>query len=128
MNHLRIAHLIIAVVLACPYLCMGHVFGSTSTICETGCGCSHTQPQENPTEPAEHAHDCLCQGAVVDGELRSVDFEFSAPLSIDCLVADVAFSIPKGAMYSNIGFESPHSFPPFSTGRDVCALTCTLLI
>jgi hypothetical protein len=25
-----------------------------------------------------------------------------------------------------VSFESPHQFPPFSSGRDVCALTCTL--
>lgn len=126
MNHLRIAHLIIAVVLACPYFCMGHVSGSTSAICETGCGCSHSQSQDG--EPADHAPDCLCQGAVVDGEVRTVDFESAAPLSVNWLITDLAFLGPRCSVHSCISFESPHSFPPFSTGRDVCALTCTFLI
>ncbi len=128
MNQLRIAHLIIAVVLACPYFCMGHVSGSTSAICETGCGCSHSQSQENPGEPVDHAPDCLCQGAVVDGEVRSADFEFSVPLSVNWLVTDITFLGPRCSVPSCIAFESPHSFPPFSSGRDVCALTCTFLI
>ena len=126
MKHLRIAHLIIAVVLACPYFCMGHVSGSTSAICETGCGCSHSQSQDG--EPADPAPDCLCQGAVVDGEVRSTDIELSVPHSVNGLACDIALVGRTCSVSSRIAFESPHSFPPFSTGRDVCALTCTFLI
>lgn len=128
MNHLRIAHLIIVVVLACPYFCMGHVAGSTSAICESGCGCSHGQSQDSPGEPADPAPDCLCQGAVVDGEVRSTDIELSVPHSVNGLACDIALVGRTCSVSSRIAFESPHSFPPFSTGRDVCALTCTFLI
>ena len=128
MNHLRIANLIIVVVLACPYFCMGHVSGSTSAICESGCGCSHSQSQDNPGEPADQTPDCLCQGAVVDGDVRAADLELAVPLSINGLACDVDFVGRMCSVSSRIAFESPHSFPPFSTGRDVCALTCTFLI
>ena len=127
MNHLQIAHLIIAVVLACPYFCMGHVSGSTSAICKTGCGCSQTQSQDNPGEPADHAPDCLCQGAV-DGDVHSADLELVLPLTVDWFDTDIAFLNPRCSVPSCIAFELPHNFPPFSTGRDVCALTCSFLI
>ena len=128
MNHLRIAYLIVAAVLACPYVCMAHASGSTSAICESGCGCSHSQPRENPGEPADHTPDCLCQGAVVDGEVRAADFEFTVPLSVNWLVADIVILSSRCSVSSRIAFESQHSFPPFSSGRDVCALTCSFLI
>lgn len=65
----------------------------------------------------------MCRGAVVDTE-AGTDLDFGA--SLTWVVADVACSTQPVLPY--IALEPPHHFPPFSTGRDVCALTCTFLI
>ena len=128
MTQMRIAHIIIAVVLACPYLCMGESSGSASAMCETGCGCSQNQPEpESPGEPADHDPDCLCRGAVVDGEVRTDDFDLSSPQTISCRVIDTP-SVSTDSGLTSLSFEPSNHFPPFCTGKDVCVLTCTLLI
>ena len=125
MNYPRTVHILIALVLACPYFCMGDALGSPSTGCSSGCCCPQNDPgQESPGAPAGNDGDCLCRGAVVDTEAGTADLDFAA--SLTWIVADVAGS--THLVLSNIVFELPHHFPPFSTGRDVCALTCTFLI
>lgn len=123
MNYPRTAHILIALVLACPYFCMGNALGSMPTGCSSGCCCPQNDPgQENPEAPADG--DCLCHGAVVDADARTADLDLTIPLS--WLFVDVAWLTHPALSY--ITFETPHHFPPFSTGRDICALTCTLLI
>ena len=127
MNHLRFAYVLIAIVLACPYMCMEEVSGSASGTCASGCGCSQSQPgHESPGAPSEHDPDCLCHGAVVDGETRTSDLGLAEPPAINWLVADNGAE--SSSLHFSIAFEPSHHFPPFCTGRDVCALTCTLLI
>jgi hypothetical protein len=128
MNRLRIAHIVIAVVLACPYLCMGEMSGSPFATCARGCDCSQNEPEpESPGTPADHDPDCLCHGAVVDGGLRTANLDSATLLTLSGLVAETKLG-SAGAVHTSIAFEPPHHFPPFSTGRDVCALTCTLLL
>jgi hypothetical protein len=67
--------------------------------------------------------DCLCHGAIFDGS-RTDDNESLSPPVINW-VLDVASPFTNLSLAA-VSFEPPHQFPPFSTGRDVCALTCTL--
>ncbi|HUG67145.1 MAG TPA: hypothetical protein VMM76_05315 [Pirellulaceae bacterium] len=122
-----IAHLLIAIVLICPYLCLGGETGSESASRVTvGCTCCSDHPEqpggETPRSPADQDTDCLCHGAIFDGS-RTDDSELSRP-TINW-VLDVASTFTNLSLAA-VSFEPPHQFPPFSTGRDVCALTCTL--
>jgi len=67
--------------------------------------------------------DCLCHGAIFDGS-RIADEEWTSSPAINWLL-EVAPSSTNLSLAA-VSFEPPHQFPPFSTGRDVCALTCTL--
>ena len=125
--NLRVACLMIAVVVMCPHLCMGELSVSTS-MCQTICGCSQNETgPADPGAPADHNHDCLCDGAVANGEVRTDDCDLRAPqaFSYECIVTP---SVYTDSRLTFISFERSHHFPPLATGRDVCALTCTLLI
>ena len=80
---------------------------------------------ETPQSPNEHDEDCFCHGAIFDGS-RTADDESTCPVAIQW-VLEVASPTNQPSLAA-VSFELPHSFPPFSTGRDVCALTCTLLL
>lgn len=124
------ANLTIVVLLTCPYLCMGEVVGARLGDCQTdACSCSQgdgQSDQETPSSPADNDPDCLCHGALVD-VVRTIDFDDSTPLYINWRIVDGA-SCSTALSLANISYEPPHHFPPFSTGRDVCALTCALLL
>jgi hypothetical protein len=126
-------YLQIAVLLICPYACLGKASGSESPPESAGCRCcSHEQEQpsqESPATPADQDQDadCLCHGAIVDGKLRTSELDQATPLASGWLIDNLALSsaVPSSA---TISFERPRQFPPFSTGRDVRALTCVLLL
>ncbi len=129
MFRLATTYLLIAVVLICPYLCLGEAVHGVVVSChDSACCCdkpqdsSHDQTPESPTERDE---DCLCHGAIF-GASRTADDELTAPAAMSMhWVLEIASSTTNLSLAA-VSFESPHQFPPFSTGRDVCALTCTL--
>lgn len=123
------ANLAIVLLLACPYLCMGEAVGACLELCQAdACCCPQdggTSDHQTPSSPDGNDPDCLCRGAVVDS-VRSTELHDSAPPTINWPIGDVRLTTINVSS-ATIPFESPHHFPPFSTGRDVCALTCALL-
>ncbi len=122
-----ITHLLITVVLACPYLCLGEARDSVGSTCTSGCGCSQNPPADESPEPSDDDPDCLCHGAVVDADVRIANLDLVTPLTLSWLVANSTMG-STSTVLARFDFEQPLHFPPFSTGRDVCALTCTRLL
>jgi len=124
MIRLATNNLLILVVLICPYQCLGEsVLGALEPHQEVACCCGEQQDASNdqaPALPHDCDEDCLCRGAICDAS-RTTDHELAA-------TAVVLWTEASAMDLSRVGvcLESPHQFPPFSTGRDVCALTCTL--
>ncbi len=133
---------LLASVLVCPYLCLGEAVGAEVAPCQSGqrllslfgqagcCGCSSDQEQPGqdlPSPPLQHDPDCFCHGVISAGVLRSLDFDLSTSPAIYGFIDDAVLP-STGHSLASISFEPPHSFPPFSTGRDVCMLICTRLL
>jgi hypothetical protein len=126
---------LIFVVLICPYLCPGDTLGSGSAPVATGsiqagCRCCSGQQQsegETPSSPADQDADCLCRGAIMDGQLRSVELDPPHSSMYGLLVDDATLSL-IGHSLATFSLEPPRHFPPFSTGWDVRVLTCALIL
>lgn len=118
---------LIALVLICPYLCLGEAVGVVEEPLPASTCCCHDQDEhasdKSPESPCDGDSDCLCQGAVFERS-RTVDDELMSSPAISWLLAVTSSS--TNLSLAAVSFESPHQFPPFSTGRDVCTLTCTL--
>jgi len=131
MLHTAIAYALIVVVLICPYSCLGDEAGLESSSCSIDCcSCSHQTEWpdgETPTSPADQDSDCLCHGAITDSQLKTAELDQANPQWFYRLDDGAALSA-VGSFLVSISFEPPHQFPPFSTGRDVCMLTCTLVL
>ena len=131
MFRLATTYLLIAVVLICPYLCLGEAaYGAGVSSHECGCCCDEQQDQDSshdqtPESPTERDEDCLCHGAIF-GASRTAADELTAPAAMSMHWVQEIASSTTNLSLAAVSFESPHQFPPFSTGRDVCALTCTL--
>lgn len=130
MLRITTSHLLIAIVLTCPYLCLGEVASASGESCQAGsCSCAKHQDQatgETPQPFHENESDCLCRGAITGG-VRPAELDFSAPLAIDWLSDDAICSFAALSL-ADTSSEPPHQFPPFSTGRDICVLACALLL
>jgi hypothetical protein len=138
-----VAYLLIALMLACPYLCMGGecfpagdvgegVTRSTPAACCRSC-CDQQLPQSDDQSP-DPAHegnsDCLCHGAIYESRAKSPgcgDHDLFAcwvsttgPQSADACILSPAAHHDHAPL-------SQH-FPPLITARDLCALTCALLL
>ena len=114
--------------LVCPFFCMNEAKGSTNRPTETKkCCCSpQEEPGEESPQPPATGIDCLCQGAIT-AEVQTVDFDFAPQLVMDWLGGEIANSLAS-LILSEMTSESPHSFPPLSTGREICALICVQLL
>jgi hypothetical protein len=127
MIRLATTYLLMAVVLICPYMCLGEAVHGAVAPCQKAACCGEDQDDSSsdrmPESPTERDKDCLCHGAIFDAS-RSADDELTWPATMQWLL-EVA-STPTNLSLAAVSFELPHQFPPFSTGRDVCALTCTL--
>jgi len=128
--HATLTHLLIFVVLSCPFLCRGVESSVSAPTCESHCcKCSETKSpadDQTPSPTNGSDSDCFCQGAIFDGR-RPVDIDEAAPPVIARLFYDSVLPIDAIAVVGH-SFESPHQFPPLSTGRDVCTLKCALLL
>ena len=130
MRHIALNYVLVVALLACPYLCMGAEAGLD---CEmpfaSCCACSHApapSDRDLPGSPVEYNSNCLCNGAVIDGDVRSAGTDVAVPSPIEWQLNDSTL-LSCDACAASISFERSHQFPP-STGRDVCALTCALLL
>ena len=142
-----ISQLLIVVLLVCPYFCIGQIASGMAASHAPGlCSCSPSScprmlgdsPQiasecpspsddKTPEAPNKSRPDCLCHGAGAVGDgLRTVQVEDS-PM-IHHWLSDSTPLTTAVSCLTAISFEPPHQFPPFSTGRDVCALVGTLLL
>lgn len=127
MQRTATSYLLIAIVLICPYFCLGDgcdVIGVSSE----PCGCSCVNDRDCPNDDQQPCQggdsDCLCRGAITDS-VRTTDCDFALPVTVYWLVdVEPADEI----MLAAVAAEPPHQFPPFSTGRDVCALICSRLL
>ncbi len=130
MQRTTVTFLLIAIILFCPYLCLGEEAGSESAPSLISCCyCIELQDRssnETPETPNDNEPDCQCHGAIMDGVRPAVP-DLSTQPAINWLIDD-AVLFPIHLSLETGSFEPPHQFPPFSTGRDVCALTCTLLL
>jgi hypothetical protein len=119
-------YLLIAVVLACPYQCLGEPECTDKAAChDCTCCCDDSCDSSGdraPVPPCDSDESCFCQGAIVAGPQSTRDeLAQSAPVSWA-----VDFSLVRvPVVVAAISFESPHPFPPFSTARDLCALACS---
>jgi hypothetical protein len=120
-------HLLIALVLICPYMCLGEaVSGLVAPLQTHVCSCNHqddSSSDKTPDSPNDSDPDCLCHGAIFDAS-GSADDELASTAAVYWLLEVASF--PTNLSLAAVAFEPPHQFPPFSTGRDVCMLTCTL--
>ncbi len=127
--------LLIAILLICPYFCLGELAGGMVALHDLGsCSCTryqaeHQSGSETPDTPNNGQPDCLCHGAgaVADG-LKSAQTESMLSLTIRSGLLDVAPLTSACHSLAATSFELPHQFPPLSCGRDVCALTGVLLL
>jgi hypothetical protein len=125
-----IAYLLVALLLICPYLCLGEwagVMGAHSP--EVGCSCGERPETDDnaPKSPADKAPDCLCRGAILDSG-RCAELDAEEPLlAIDWTIDD-ALSSSTGVFSSAIACEGSGHFPPVCSGRDICSLVCVLLL
>ena len=124
------SYLLIAIVLICPQICLGGITGSTGTSCRAGgCCCTdHDDPsgEQTPQRSDESTPDCLCRGAIMDG-VRMTELDSATPLAIGWLFDDAILSSIAHS-WAVTSSEPPDRFPRLSTGRDICVLTCALLL
>ena len=118
MIRLATTYLLIAAVLPCPCECSG---GAVAAGQERACCFQHQGDScgdHGPQSPEEHDEDCLCRGAIIDGS-RTVDDQLTSPVARQWALE---IASPTALPLRAVSFESPRQFPPFATGRDVCAL------
>lgn len=128
-----VSYLLIAGVLFCPYSCMGEQpEADAAPAAEAGCLCCH-EPQDDsanevPRLPDESDPDCLCHGAVFQSRVECEQSVADDVAYFSCTTLNDRLSNFSGSLFFGCDFSLPCHFPPLSTGRDICALTCALLI
>ena len=130
MTRTIVTYLLIAVVLICPYCCLGKdARQSTSHSPPVSCSCcSKPAPSDDqaPRSPDEGDPDCLCHGAIMNGS-KALCSEATADEIVISLL-DLDDDGLSCSLLATLGSTLPSHFPPFSTGRGICALTCALLL
>ncbi len=124
-----IVFLLIWNVLVCPYRCMGQIASSVfAYTADEGCSCCQKPADptgSTPTPPCDDECNCFCGGAIVSDckiDSDSIGMELSVPLP-----AHEGDTVALVLLTSTCELFFSH-FPPHSTGRDICALKCVLLI
>jgi len=125
-------YLIVVVLLACPYICLGEQISATAQCSGATCCCCRTPEDERSDAPlpVNHEsgdHDCLCHGAIVRAGLRALDFDATPSHAFD-LPAGIRSLASVDLLLKNESRDACHGFPPLSTGRDICALTGAFLL
>jgi len=129
MHRPTLIHLLIIIVTICPYVCLDEVDGNESELNVTRCCCEDplSSDGELPISPVDQEADCLCQGAIMDGQLRTVELDPPQPSTLGWYIDD-GDALSGSHLIAQVSFAPPHHFPLDSTGRVVCLLTCALLL
>ena len=126
-------HLLVGVLLGCPFVCLselGREKGAEVRAPSCACcspGSSDSQPCHDGSNREQK--DCLCGGAIMFPAVRfAVGDVGVAPLSAIDHYLEVANTPVVGiAGEADLSSFASH-FPPFSSGREICALTGVLLL
>ncbi len=124
-----VAYQLIVLVVVCPYFCMGEDAGASDAQASANPCCCKDGPIDGdnraPQPQDQSDSDCLCHGAIVDG-VNAQTAEFGTDLFVTDLLDLSSGAVPlKPSIDLSLGVCH---FPPLLTGRDVCALTCALLL
>jgi hypothetical protein len=127
-------HLIIAVLLACPYVCLSHAAAMPQSARSSGgCTCcSRPVPQNSkscPVQPErqQRGGTCLCHGAVMDRQTHMPGLERAIVL-LEAPDAPAIMSEPLAVeRVFWTGWVASH-FPTADSGREVRALIASLLL
>ena len=131
--HQTTVHLLVGVLLGCPFFCLLEWDGGAGAEAHAlSCACcspdsSDSQPCRDDSNPEQK--NCLCHGAIMFPATRvAVSDVGVTPLSdIDHYL--VVANTPVAENAGEAGLSSiPSHFPPFSSGRAICALTGVLLL
>jgi len=131
--HQTTVHLLVSVLLACPFLCFLRLGGGEGAEARA-LSCACCSPDSSDSQPCHDGSnreqkDCLCHGAIMVPAMRVADGEAGVtPLA----AVDHYFEVtnrPVAEIAGRVGASSLSShFPPFSSGREICALTGVLLL
>lgn len=133
MYHQTIIHLLVVVLLGCPFFCLSEL--DREKVAEAPvASCACCSPESSDSQPCHDGpnrerKDCLCRGAIMLPAMRVTINEVEiTPLSaIDRYL--VVTNMPVADEAGEAGSSSfPVHFPPFSSGREICALTGVLLL
>lgn len=126
-------HLLVCVLLACPLFCLLALGGEEGPE-DRSPSCACCSPDSSDSRPCHDGSDreqknCLCRGAVICTIMRVADGDLEAtpPSAIDHYLE--VTNGPVAEIAGVAGLSSlPSHFPPFSSGREICALTGVLLL
>lgn len=135
--HKHIAVLLIALLIGCPFVCLAQA-GPIGCACpgedqRQCCGDEGHCPQEcadrdAPTDdsPSRPDPDCACRGALVGQS--TVECPDSRAEETIVPLLDLGADALSHSLLAGLG--SPHSghFSLLATGREICVLTCALLL
>jgi len=124
-------HLLICVLLGCPFFCLLELGGKKEAE-GRAVSCACCAPESSDNQPFHDGSnrarkDCLCQGAIMLPTTRVADGDVGvATLSAIDHYLEVT-NTPVAESAGEAGLSSfPSHFPPFSSGREICALTGVL--
>lgn len=123
-----IATTMIAVLLACPVVCIAGAFAGGEGGASCGCGRCHSVPTEQPAQPTTPASGsglcCLCKGALVAKAvtLDASDSGLSVPVAM--LVDIVPLGVAYAWSYGRCNTTHPLSLSGRMLRLEHCALTC----
>ncbi len=126
-------HLLVCVLLGCPFFCLLELGGEKGAEARVpACACCPPDSSDNqPFHGSSNREqpDCLCRGAIMFSAVRVEGGDVGVtPLSA---IANYlgATNTPVAQSAGKTGLSSfPSHFPPFSSGREICALTGVLLL
>ncbi len=126
-------HLLVGVLLGCPFFCLSEL-GREKGAEVRAPSCACCSPESSDSQPCHDGSnreqkDCLCRGAIMfpAERVEGGDVEVT-PLS----AIDHYLEVTNTPVAQSAGEAGPSSFPshspPFSSGREICALTGVLLL
>ena len=131
--HQTTAGLLVCILLGCPFFCLLELGGEKGAEARA-LSCACCSPDSSGDEPFHDSSnreqkDCLCRGAVIATPVRGADGDIGVtPLSAIDHYPEVTNTLVAQSA-DKAGLSSFHShFPPFSSGREICALTGVLLL
>lgn len=132
MRRAILIHSLVLLILACPYLCLAELVAAVSERAESSCcgqcRCGDESSRSAPgnEDSNRDAGNCFCHGAIMDGSRNVAVPADGAPLGVPLLAVNPG--VLCGALPAAPRDPAACHFPPCSSGRDICALVCALLL